>query len=98
MEANEIERLTRVEELAKGNKRRIETLEKQTQALTDLTAAVKVMSTKLDSTGAKVDSIDEKVSELESKPAKKWEDLASKALWAVVAALIGFALAKVGLV
>ena len=98
MEPNELERLARVEERAKGNTRRIEALEKQTQALTDLTAAVKVMSTKLDTTGEKVDSIDVKVSELEKKPAKRWEDITGKVIWAVLSALIAFALAKGGIV
>ena len=44
-----------------------------------------------------LDKLDSKVTALENKPAKRWEGLVDKALWAVGAALIGFVLAKLGL-
>ena len=37
------------------------------------------------------------VQELKAKPAKRWENLAEKALWAVCAAVITFLLARLGL-
>lgn len=37
------------------------------------------------------------VRSLESKPAKRWESIADKALWAVCAAVIAFLLGRVGL-
>ena len=53
---------------------------------------------------ATLDSIDEKLDELSvtvkalaDKPAKRWEGLVEKALWAVAAAVIAFLLAKIGL-
>lgn len=41
--------------------------------------------------------LNRKLSELESKPAKRWDGLVEKAIWAVVAAVIAFLLAKIGL-
>ena len=37
------------------------------------------------------------VDELKSKPAKRWESITEKVIWALMAAVIGFALARVGL-
>ncbi len=38
-----------------------------------------------------------KVDVLETKPAKRWESIVDKAIWAVCAAVIAFLLARVGL-
>lgn len=45
----------------------------------------------------KLDGLTEKVDALESKPAKRWEGLVEKAVWAVCAAVITFLLGRVGL-
>jgi hypothetical protein len=37
------------------------------------------------------------VSALEAKPAKRWDSFVEKVIWAVVAAVVGFLLAKIGL-
>lgn len=52
---------------------------------------------KLDSQDGKLDNLSERLSEIESKPAKRWDVLIEKAIWAVVAAVIAFLLAKIGL-
>ena len=49
---------------------------------------------KLDRLTKKHDALNHKLSELESKPGKRWESLAEKAIWLVLAALIGGALAR----
>lgn len=53
---------------------------------------------------AKITSIDEKLdrllkwqSEQQAKPVKRWDGIVDRALWAVLAAVIAFLLAKVGL-
>ena len=43
-----------------------------------------------------VAGLGEKVDAIEKKPAKKWDNLAEKVLWAFVAAAIAFILARVG--
>jgi len=45
----------------------------------------------------KLNSLDGKVDALEAKPARRWEGLVEKTLWAVAAAVIAFLLARVGL-
>ncbi|MFR4758336.1 MAG: hypothetical protein ACLT9P_09840 [Evtepia gabavorous] len=52
---------------------------------------------KLDEMSSKITSALSQVSELQIKPARRWEGLADKAIWAVFAAVIAFLLAKIGL-
>ena len=52
---------------------------------------------KLDALTRRHDELNQKLSELEAKPAKRWEGLVEKALWAVCAAVIAFLLGRIGL-
>lgn len=85
-------------------KHRMDAVEKSQKALTELAASVKVMaaelknqSTTMEDIKKDVTALGSKVDVIESKPGKKWEALAEKALWAVVAAVIAFLLGRVGL-
>jgi len=90
-------KLAEVEQRSKSNTHRIDKLEQSTAALNELTTAVKVMVTKQDYIADKVDSLDAKVTEIECKPGRRWDALVEKLIWAVVAAIVGFLLAQVGL-
>lgn len=52
---------------------------------------------KLEELSRKHDSLTRKLEELESKPGRRWESLAEKAVWTVCAAVIAFLLGRVGL-
>lgn len=45
----------------------------------------------------KLDNLTQKLEALEAKPAKRWESLVEKVIWAVAAAIITFLLGRVGL-
>lgn len=45
----------------------------------------------------KLDSLTATVAEVTSKPAKRWETIVDKSVWAVLAAVIAFLLARIGL-
>ena len=55
------------------------------------------LETKLDSIDEKLDELSATVKALVDKPAKRWDGLVEKALWAVCAAVIAFLLGRVGL-
>lgn len=57
----------------------------------------KAILEKLDALTRRHDELNRKLSELESRPAKRWEGLVEKALWAVAAAVIAFLLGRIGL-
>lgn len=89
--------LERVDQRSKSNTHRIEDLEKDHEALNRLATAVEVMATKQDSMGMSVDKLADKVEALEQEPGKRWKFVVEKAIYIVVAAVIGFVLARVGL-
>lgn len=53
--------------------------------------------TRLDSIEEKLDELAVSVKALADKPAKRWDGIVGKAIWAVCAAVIAFLLAKIGL-
>ena len=97
---NEVEmehRITAVEKLAKGNERRIGDLESDNKALLELSMSVAVMAEQMKTMSSKVDSMDTAVKRLQSVPASRWEGLIKAAVTALVAGLVGWALAQIGI-
>lgn len=97
---NEVEmehRITAVEKLAKGNERRIGDLESDNKALLELSTSVAVMAEQMKSMNSKVDSMDTAVKRLQSVPASRWEGFIKAAVTALVAGLVGWALAQIGI-
>lgn len=97
---NEVEmehRITAVEKLAKGNERRIGDLESDNKALLELSMSMAVMAEQMKTMSSKVDSMDTAVKRLQSVPASRWEGFIKAAVTALVAGLVGWALAQIGI-
>ena len=90
-------RLTAVEERSKSNTHRIDKLEHSHEVLNRLATSMEVMAEKQAQVASTVDKLDRKVTVLESKPGKRWENIVEKVIWLIVSALIGYALAKMGI-
>ena len=90
-------RITAVEKLAKGNERRIGDLESDNKALLELSTSVAVMAEQMKTMSSKVDSMDTAVKRLQSVPASRWEGFIKAAVTALVAGLVGWALAQIGI-
>lgn len=71
-------RLTAVEQRAASNTKRLDSIEKTTDAIADLAASIKVMTTKLDQNIATVEKLDKKVDEIEQRPAKRYDGIVEK--------------------
>ena len=78
------------------NEGRIKKLEGENAALHQLATSVAVMAEQMKSMNASVSTLTNDVEELKGKPGKRWEDIVSKVIWAVLSALIAFLLAKQG--
>lgn len=52
---------------------------------------------KLDSLTDMVQKLTDKINEVERKPAKRWENIVDKTIWAVCAAVIAFLFGRIGL-
>jgi len=90
-------RLTEVEERAKSNSHRLDKLEESTEAINRLATSMEVMAERQEQVADTVGKLDSKVTALEEKPAKRWDGLVDKIVWAIAAAMIGFVLAQIGL-
>ena len=90
-------RLAEVEGIAKHNSQRIEKLEESTAVINRLATSMEVMAERQEQVVETVTKLDKKVDTLESKPAKRWDGLVNNALAVIVAAIIGFVLAAIGL-
>lgn len=89
--------LSAVEQRSKSNSHRLEALEKQTEAVNRLATSVAVMAERVEVTGGKVDSLCADVQELKSEPGKRWKSMVERVIYIVVAAVVGFILARLGL-
>ena len=71
-------------------KYRMKAAEESTAVLNRLATAVEVMATKQDTMAGDVSKLTAKVDTIEAKPAKRWDGLVDKLLFAVVGAFIAW--------
>ena len=79
------------------NEGRIKKLEGEQDTIRSLATSVAVMAEKMDVMNSNVSALTTKVETLEAEPGKRWKFIIEKAIYFVVAAVVGFFLAKVGL-
>lgn len=79
------------------NEGRIKKLEEESGVLHQLATSVAVMAEQLKTMNSSVTTMKNELEELKEKPAKRWEGFVDKIVWAIAAALIGYALSKIGL-
>lgn len=80
-----------------GLKHRMKAAEESTSALNQLVTAVAVMAEQMKTMNGNLAALTGKVERLEAEPAKKWRFVVEKTIYFVVAAVVGFVLAHVGL-
>ena len=89
-------RLTEIEERSKSNSHRIDLLEKRQDNLDELVGTVKVLAVREENVETDVKEIKSDVKSLTGKSGKLWDGMVEKIIMLVVAAVIGFVLAKIG--
>lgn len=90
-------RLTETEQRSKSNLKRLDKLEKETEAINRLATSMEVMVTKQDAMNGTVTKLSNDVETLKAEPGKRWKFVIEKAIYFVVAAVVGYFLAKAGL-
>lgn len=79
------------------NEGRIKKLEEESGVLHQLATSVAVMAEQLKTMNSSVSTMKTELEELKDKPAKRWDGLVDKIVWAVAAALLGYVFASLGL-
>ena len=90
-------RLIKVEERSKSNSHRLDEVERRQDDLDKLVSSVSVLAAKQEQVETDVKEMKADVKTLIGKPARRWDAMVDKVLWAVVAAVIAFALGRIGL-
>jgi hypothetical protein len=90
-------RLTAVEDRASSNTKRLDDVEKRQDSLDELVSTVKVLAVREEAVENDVKEVKIDVKTLITKPAKRWDGLVDKIVWAICAAVIAFLLARLGL-
>ena len=72
-------------------------LQKLVDSVNSLAVSVEKLAMKQNTMSEEVTGLRTDVDEIKEKPAKKWEDITGKIIWAVIAAGIGVILGKFGL-
>lgn len=90
-------RLTEVEALSESNERRIEECERRQDNLDELVGTVKALAVKEERVESDVKEIKSDVKTLTGKAGQRWDTLVGQIISILVAAIIGFALARLGL-
>ena len=91
------QRLTEVEARSKSNSHRIDDLEKRQDNLDELVSTVKVLAVREENVETDVKEIKNDVKSLADKPAKRWDSVVNTIITTVVAAILGFMMARLGM-
>lgn len=97
MDLTHEQRLTEVEARSKSNSHRIDDLEKRQDNLDELVSTVKVLAVREENVETNVKEIKSDVKSLTEKPAKRWESIISTIITTLVAAILGFMMARLGM-
>lgn len=90
-------KLEAVDQRSKSNGHQIEEIKKRQDNLDKLVQSVTALATEQEHIKEDVTEIKADVKSLTEKPAKRWEGIVDKLIWAVLAAALGFVLARAGL-
>ena len=90
-------RLTEVESRSKSNTHRLDEMEKRQDDLDELVSTVKVLADREVRVENDVKEIKDDVKSLKIKPLKRWDSVVNTVLIALVTAIAGFLLARLGL-
>lgn len=89
--------LTRIDERSKRNEGRIKLLEENQETLHKLVTSVELIAKSQERIEGTVGEMTRKVENLEQADGKKWRAVVEKVVTVIVAAVIGYVLAHVGL-
>ena len=90
-------KLQEVESRSKSNMHRIDALEKNQDAINQLATSTAVMAQNISTMGDRIDSMSNDIKDLKEIPASRWKFVVEKAIYVLVAGIIGFALSKFGM-
>ena len=96
-EAEFAAKLAEIDSRSKSNTHRLDKLTETTEAINSLAVSMKELAVEQKNMSKSVDKLTTDVETLKAEPGKRWKFVIEKAIYFVVAAVVGFILARVGL-
>jgi len=93
----EMTMLVETTDRSKSNTKRLDNLEPKVDDIHELTISVKELAMQIKAMREDINKIDNRVLAIESKPIKRWDSVVNTIITVIVSAIVGYALAKVGL-
>ena len=90
-------KVAEIDSRSKSNTHRLDKLEESTEAINKLAVSMERMSMKQDTINENVNRLTIDVESMKAEPGKRWKFVVEKAIYFLVAAVMGFILARVGL-
>ena len=90
-------KLQKTDDRSLRNEGRIEKLEKESNILHQMATSVAVLAEQIKTMNINVKTLTTEVEQIKEKPAKRWDTLVATIITALVSAVAGFILAKLGL-
>ena len=90
-------RLTAVEDRSASNTKRLDKVEASTEAINKMAISIEKMVMKQETMNGSINKLTADVEAIKAEPAKRWKFVVEKAIYFIIAAIMGFFLAKFGL-
>ena len=97
MTKDEIKLLTEIDQRSKSNSKRLDAHEKKIGELSDVYIALTKVNDKVDTIDSNVAKIEKDVQEIKEKPAKRIDTIITCIITAIIAGVIGFVFARLGI-
>ena len=90
-------RVAEIDQRAKSKTHRLDKVEERQDNLDKLVSSVAMLANEQERIKDDVTEIKTDVKTLTERPAKRWDGIVDKLIWAVLAAVLGFVLAQIGI-
>ena len=90
-------KLAETEARSKSNNHRLDKMEDANKAIQELVTSVAVLAEQMKSMNESMNTLTGKVEQIEAEPGKRWKSVVEKVTLLVVAAVVGYIIAQVGL-
>ena len=97
MDKDDIKLITEIDQRSKSNTKRLDEHDKKIDELSDVYIALTKVNDKVDIIDSDMKEVKSDIQEIKDKPAKRYETIITYIITTIIAAILGFLFAKLGM-
>jgi predicted transcriptional regulator len=97
MDKDDIKLITEIDQRSKSNTKRLDEHDKKIEELSDVYIALTKVNDKVDIIDSDMKEVKSDLQEIKDKPAKRYETIITYIITTIIAAILGFLFAKLGM-